>query len=91
MNNDYQQKLYDVKGTKFGVFIFANTYQLIPHVVIYNSRGLIIIDCLFSYCQRSFTIQIDIKGLVDMASRGIGISIIIKWGMLPKMFKGLIS
>ena len=74
--------MYDVKGTKFGVFIIDNTYQLIPHVVINNFRGLIIIDCLFSYiCQRSFTIQIDIKGLVDMASRGIGISILIKWGM----------
>ena len=82
MINNYKQKLCDVKGTIFVVFIIDNTYQLIPRVVIYNFRGLIIIDCLFSYiCQRSFTIQIDIQGLVDMASRGIGISIIIKWGM----------
>ena len=66
-----------------GLFVIDNTYQLIPHVVIYNFRGLIIRDCLFSYCQRSFTIQIDIKGLnniVDMASRGIGISMLIEWG-----------
>ena len=81
MINNYKQKLCDVKGTIFVVFIIDNTYQLIPRVVIYNFRGLIIIDCLFSYCQRSFTIQIDIKGLVDMASRGIVISILIKWGM----------
>ena len=81
MINNYKQKLCDVKGTIFVGFIIDNTYQLIPRVVIYNFRGLIIIDCLFSYCQRSFTIQIDIKGLVDMASRGIGISILIKWGM----------
>ena len=76
--------MHDVKGMRIGVFVIGNTYQLIPHVVIYNFKGLIIIDCLFSYCQRSFTIQIDIKGLneiVDMASRGIGILILIKWGM----------
>jgi hypothetical protein len=86
MNNNYWRKLYDVKGTRIGVFVIDNTYHLIPHVVIYDFRELIIIDCLFSYCQRSFTIQIDIKGLnniVDMASRGIGVLILIriKWGM----------
>jgi hypothetical protein len=80
MNNNFLLLFFSLKGTKLGVFIIDNTYQLIPHVVIYNFRGLIIIDCLFSYCQRSFTIQIDIKGLntiVDMASRGIGVLILI--------------
>ena len=67
MNNDYQQKLYDVKGTKFGVFIIDNTCQLIPHVVIYNFRGLIIIDCLFSYsifANEVLQFKLTLKGLL---------------------------
>ena len=64
MNNNYQQKLYDVKGTKFGVFIIDNTYQLIPHVVIYNFRGLIIIDCLFIIANEVLQFKLTLKGLL---------------------------